>query len=196
MPSSEHRPHPRQVVQPDLVDEHALRLDAEQARDRALEPDRDVAEADGAVTRIEQRPRDDPDRVREVDDPGVRRPRARAPGRRSTAPREPCAAPWRGLRRRSSPGRRSRTRAAPSRRRAAPAGRRRGSGRARSRPRRARGRDRPSASERPRTRRARASVLRARRRLPAAPGRCPAGRARVTSSRPRSPASPDTSSGV
>ena len=47
------------------------RLDAEHAGGRALEPDRDVAEPDGAVARIEQRPRDDPDRVREVDDPGA-----------------------------------------------------------------------------------------------------------------------------
>ena len=37
----------------------------------ALEPDRDVAEPDRAVARIEERPRDDPDGVREVDDPGA-----------------------------------------------------------------------------------------------------------------------------
>ena len=70
-PSSAHRPHPGQVVEPDLVDDDALRLDAEQARERALEADRDVAEADGAMAGVEQRARDDPDRVREVDDPGA-----------------------------------------------------------------------------------------------------------------------------
>ena len=44
-----------------------------------LEADRDVAEPDGAVAGVEQRPRDDPDRVREVDDPGAVGARARAP---------------------------------------------------------------------------------------------------------------------
>ena len=58
------------MVEPDLVDEHPLRLDAEPARDPALERDRDVAEADGALAVVEERPRHDPDRVREVDDPG------------------------------------------------------------------------------------------------------------------------------
>ena len=41
--------------------------------ERALEADRNVAEANRAVSGIEQRARDDPDRVREVDDPGVGR---------------------------------------------------------------------------------------------------------------------------
>ena len=64
-------PDPGQVVQPDLVDEHALGLDPEHARGGALDADRDVAQADGAVTRVEQAAGDDPDRVGEVDDPGV-----------------------------------------------------------------------------------------------------------------------------
>ena len=50
----------------------SLRLEPEVLRERALEADRDVAEADGAVAGVEQRARDDPDRVREVDDPRVR----------------------------------------------------------------------------------------------------------------------------
>ena len=129
-------PDPGQVVEADLVDDDPLRLDAEQPRERALEADRDVAEADGAVAGVEQRARDDPDRVREVDDPGVRRGAARARARRSRARPAPCAAPSRSRRRRSSPGRCSRRRAARSRPRGAPPGRRRGSGPARSRRRR------------------------------------------------------------
>src|SRR5205823_6985257 len=42
-------------------------------RDRPLEADGDVAEADRTVPRVEQRARDDADRIREVDDPGSRR---------------------------------------------------------------------------------------------------------------------------
>ena len=68
-----HRPDPRQVVEADLVDEDPLRLDAEHPGDRALEADGDVAEADRAVAGVEQRARDDADRVREVDDPRARR---------------------------------------------------------------------------------------------------------------------------
>ena len=71
-PVEVHRPDPRQVVETDLVDDDLRRLDAEMTRERALEADRDVAEADGAMPGIEQRARDDPDRVREVDDPRVR----------------------------------------------------------------------------------------------------------------------------
>ena len=69
----EHAPHPGQVVEPDLVDEHARGLDLEQARDQALDADRDVAEPDRAMAVVEKRAGDDPDRVREVDDPRVRR---------------------------------------------------------------------------------------------------------------------------
>ena len=73
--------HPGQVVEPDLVDEHLLRLDAEQARRVALEVDRDVAQPDGAVALVEQGAGHDPDRVGEVDDPGaVGRPLAHALG--------------------------------------------------------------------------------------------------------------------
>ncbi len=69
------------MVEADLVDEHPLRLDSEHPRDRALEADRHVAQADGAVAGVEQRPRDDPDRIREVDDPCTRFcPRAHALG--------------------------------------------------------------------------------------------------------------------
>ena len=103
-------------LRPDLVDDDALGLDAEQPRERALEPDRHVAEADGAVPGVEQRAGDDPDRVREVDDPGAAAPRARAPARRSRARPGRCAWPWRSRLRRSSPGRCSRRRAARSRR--------------------------------------------------------------------------------
>jgi len=60
------------VVEADLVDEHALGLHPEQAREAALERDRDVAQPDRAMARVEERPRDDPDRVREVHDPRVR----------------------------------------------------------------------------------------------------------------------------
>ena len=42
-------------------------------RELALKADRDVAEPDRAVAGVEQRAGDDPDRVREVDDPRVRR---------------------------------------------------------------------------------------------------------------------------
>ena len=62
---------PRQVIEADLIDDDALRRELEHARDRALETDRDVAEADRAMAVVEQRARDDADRVREVDDPRV-----------------------------------------------------------------------------------------------------------------------------
>src|SRR5262249_40972539 len=64
--------HPRQMVQPDLVDEDVLRVDLEHPGERALEPDRDVAETYRAMAGVEKRPRHDADRVREVDDPRVR----------------------------------------------------------------------------------------------------------------------------
>ncbi len=76
-----HEANPRQVVEADLVDNHALGLDVEQPSDHPLSRDRDVAEADGTVPVVEQRPRHDPDRIREVDDPGaVRRALAHAVG--------------------------------------------------------------------------------------------------------------------
>ena len=48
-------------------------LDPEPAGEAALESDRDVAEAHGAVAAVEQGARDDAHGVREVDDPGFRR---------------------------------------------------------------------------------------------------------------------------
>ena len=60
------------MVEPDVVDEDALRRDSEQPGDLALDADRDVAEPDRAVPGVEERTGDDPDWVREVDDPGVR----------------------------------------------------------------------------------------------------------------------------
>jgi hypothetical protein len=71
LPVKPHGAHPREVVEADLVDHDAAGLDAEQRREPALERDRDVAEPDRAVARVEQRPGDDPDRVGEVDDPHV-----------------------------------------------------------------------------------------------------------------------------
>ena len=65
------RSYPGQMVQPDLVDEHALRLDVDQSRDQPLDSDRDVAQTDRAVAGVPKRPRDDPDGVREVDDPRI-----------------------------------------------------------------------------------------------------------------------------
>ena len=61
------------MVEADVVDEDAFRGDADEARDLALRGDRDVAEPDRTVSRVEQRAGDDPDGVREVDDPRVRR---------------------------------------------------------------------------------------------------------------------------
>ena len=71
-PVDQHAAHPRQVVEADVVDQHPLGRDPEQPRDLALDADRDVAEADRAMARVEQRPGDDPHGVREVDDPCVR----------------------------------------------------------------------------------------------------------------------------
>ena len=50
----QHAAYPGEVVEPDLVDDDAARLDPEPAREAALEADRDVAEADGAVAAVEQ----------------------------------------------------------------------------------------------------------------------------------------------
>src|SRR5205807_67474 len=66
-----HRPDPRQVIEADLLDQHPLGRHAELSSDLALEVDRDVAQPDRAVSRVEKGPGDDPDRVREVDDPCV-----------------------------------------------------------------------------------------------------------------------------
>ena len=66
-------PDPREVVEPHLVDEHTARLEPEPAGEPALKADRHVAEPHCPVAGVEQRARDDADRVREVDDPRVRR---------------------------------------------------------------------------------------------------------------------------
>ena len=49
----------------------SIGVDAEQLRELPLKADRDVAEADGAMSAVEQRARDDSHRVREVHDPGA-----------------------------------------------------------------------------------------------------------------------------
>ena len=67
-----HGANPREVIQAHLVDDDLVRLEPEMLRERALEADRHVAETDRAVAGVEQRAGDDPDRVREVDDPRVR----------------------------------------------------------------------------------------------------------------------------
>lgn len=54
------------MVQVDLAGRHV-----EQRGELPLEADRDVAQPDGLVPGLEQRPGDDADRVGEVDDPGV-----------------------------------------------------------------------------------------------------------------------------
>ena len=56
-----------------------LRLHAEPLGEPALEADRDVAQPDRPMAVVEQRLGDDPDRVREVDDPGARRRAAGGP---------------------------------------------------------------------------------------------------------------------
>ena len=65
------RPDPRQVIEADLLDEHPLGRHAQVSSDLALEVDRDVAQPDRAVSRVEKCPGHDPDGVREVDDPRV-----------------------------------------------------------------------------------------------------------------------------
>ncbi len=59
------------MVEADLVDQDALGRDAEVRGDLALEADRHVAQTDRTMPGVEQRASDDPDRVGEVDDPGV-----------------------------------------------------------------------------------------------------------------------------
>ena len=56
-----------------MTDLDALGVDAHPVGDRALEGDRHVAQPDGPIAAIDQRLGHDPDRVGEVDDPGVRR---------------------------------------------------------------------------------------------------------------------------
>src|SRR3954453_10214599 len=59
------------MIEPDLVDDNPVRLDAEIACPPALKADRDVAEPDRLVVVVEQRTGDDADGVGEVDDPRV-----------------------------------------------------------------------------------------------------------------------------
>src|SRR5438132_13354069 len=59
----QYSPHPGQVVEADLVDDDALRLDAEPAGEAALEAECDVADPDRAMSASEQLPRDDSDVV-------------------------------------------------------------------------------------------------------------------------------------
>ena len=56
-----------------MVELDAVGRDVEHAREVALEDHRRAAEPDRAVSLVEQRLRDDADRVREVDDPRVGR---------------------------------------------------------------------------------------------------------------------------
>ena len=65
------RPLPAQVVQPDVLQLHAIRGDAETGGQPPLEGDRDVAQAERPMAVVDERLGDDADRVREVDDPGV-----------------------------------------------------------------------------------------------------------------------------
>jgi hypothetical protein len=69
-PVHQDRAFPGQVVQADVPQGHPRRRDAEPGGEIALEPDRHVAQADGAVTGGKQRPRDDPHRIGEIDDEG------------------------------------------------------------------------------------------------------------------------------
>ena len=61
-----------------MVELDPLRIGLEHLREVALEDDRGTAEPDRLVTLVEQRLGDDPDRIREVDDPCVRRELAHA----------------------------------------------------------------------------------------------------------------------
>ena len=72
-----HADLPRQVVEPEWSSSIRSGVDVEHLREVALEDHRGAAEADGAMARVEQRLRDDADRVREVDDPRVRRSSSR-----------------------------------------------------------------------------------------------------------------------
>ena len=64
------RPDPRQVVQPHVLDGDGIGIDAEVVPDPSLRPDGHVAQPHGVMTLVQQRLRDDPDRIGEVDQPG------------------------------------------------------------------------------------------------------------------------------
>ena len=59
------------MIEPDVLELDAVRGDAEMLGERSLDVDGDVAQADGSMAGVDERLRDDPDRVREVDDPGT-----------------------------------------------------------------------------------------------------------------------------
>ena len=61
------------MIEPDVLELDPLGRHAEPGGQPALDPDRHVAQADRPVAGIEQGLGDDPDRVGEVHDPGVRR---------------------------------------------------------------------------------------------------------------------------
>ena len=64
----QHRALPGQVVQANVAELHPVRGHLQQGSEVTLEPDRHVAQADGAVARGQQRPGDDSHGVGEVDD--------------------------------------------------------------------------------------------------------------------------------
>ena len=99
------RPLPAQMVEPDVLELHALRLDTESCRDPALERDGNIAQAQGPMAVVDQCLGHDPDRVREVDDPSVLGGPTRGQLRELEDDAAPSAAPWRTPRHPSSPGR-------------------------------------------------------------------------------------------
>ena len=64
---------PREVVEPGVIKVHFTRSDSEPAREQALETDRHVAQPHRPVALLNQGAGDNPDRVREVDDPRILR---------------------------------------------------------------------------------------------------------------------------
>ncbi len=144
------RPHPGQVVEPDVLELDPLRARRRSwAANRRWKPIATLHRPMRAVAGVEERLGDDPDRVREVDDPGAGRG---PPGGLLGELEHDRDRPQRlgeAARARSSPGRCSRSEAGSSRRGAAPPGRRPAAGRPRSRPRRGRRRGRSVCDQAP-----------------------------------------------
>ncbi len=67
----DHGPFPAQVVQTHVLELDPVGRHAEPLGHVALDVDRDVAQADRPMPGVDQGLADDPDGVREVDDPGV-----------------------------------------------------------------------------------------------------------------------------
>ncbi len=67
-----HAELPGEVVEAHVVQVDVGRRQVQQGRELPLEADGDVAQPDGLVPGLQEGPGDDPDRVGEVDDPGVR----------------------------------------------------------------------------------------------------------------------------